>query len=151
MVDQDALFERSDFISVNCPLNDDTQGLVNAARFAQMKDSAFLINTARGPIVDEADLLHALESDAIAGAAIDVFAEEPSPKDNPLFAISTDKLIVTPHSICWTDECFAGIGASCVESCLAVARGEAPATGCVVNKGVLTDRGFTAKLRPGKL
>jgi phosphoglycerate dehydrogenase-like enzyme len=151
MVSQDELFERSDFISINCPLTDETKGLVNKTRFAQMKDSAFLINTARGPIVDETDLLHALESDVIAGAAIDVFEEEPSPASNPLFGISSDKLIVTPHSICWTDECFAGIGASCIDSCLAVARGEAPLNECVVNKGVLTGGGFGAKLRPGRL
>ena len=149
LVTLDQLFERSDFVSVNCPLNDDTLGLVNAERFAQMKETAYLINTARGPVVDENDLLQALENDIIAGAAIDVFETEPPAADNPLLFVSDEKLIVTPHSICWTDECFAGIGASCVESCLAIAKGAPPAIGCVVDKSVLGDAAFTAKLGGG--
>jgi hypothetical protein len=56
--------------------------------------------------------------------------------DNPLLQVPDEKLIVTPHSICWTDECFAGIGASCVESCLAVASGQPPNLACVVDKAV---------------
>lgn len=96
----------------------------------------YLINTARGPIVDEADLWDALENDIIAGAAIDVFETEPPPASNPLLKVSDEKLIATPHSLCWTDECFAGIGASCVESCLAVASGEAPNLACMVDKSV---------------
>ncbi len=105
-----------------------------------------MINTARGPIVNEADLLEALDHNIIAGAAIDVFETEPPPIDNPLLAVSDEKLIVTPHSICWTDECFAGIGASCVESCLALASGEPPNLACVVDKSVVAAAAFTAKL-----
>ena len=114
-----------------------------------MKDTAYLINTARGPIVEEGDLLQALENGIIAGAAIDVFVMEPPAADNPLLTVSDELLIVTPHSICWTDECFAGIGASCVESCLAIASGEPPAMGCVVDKSVVGGAAFTAKLVGG--
>ena len=85
MVDLDGLFDHSDFLSINCPLNEETRGMINTARLEQMKDTSYLINTARGPIVDEAALLTALEGDVIAGAAIDVFEVEPPPADHPLF------------------------------------------------------------------
>ena len=106
----------------------------------------YLINTARGPIINERDLQDALEHNIIAGAAIDVFETEPPPADNPLLKVSDEKLIVTPHSICWTDECFAGIGASCVESCLALASGKPPNLACVVDKSVVAAAAFKAKL-----
>ena len=95
MVDLDGLFDNSDFLSINCPLNEETRGMINAARLEQMKDTSFLINTARGPIVDEAALLTALEGDVIAGAAIDVFEVEPPPADHPLFGTSTLPLPLT--------------------------------------------------------
>ena len=91
-------------------------------------------------------MLQALDRNIIAGAAVDVFEKEPTPADNPLLAVSNEKLIVTPHSICWTDECFAGIGASCVESCLALASGEPPNLACVVDKSAVAAVSFTAKL-----
>ena len=94
MVDLDALFDHSDFLSINCPLNEETRGMINTARLEQMKDTSYLINTARGPIVDEAALLTALEGDVIAGAAIDVFEVEPPPADHPLFGT-----LPAPHAL----------------------------------------------------
>lgn len=75
--DIDALLAQSDFVSVHVPLSAETQGLFNSAKFAHMKKTAFLINTARGSVVDEAALVHALESKKIAGAALDVYEKEP--------------------------------------------------------------------------
>lgn len=124
LVALDDVFRRADFLTINCPLSDATEGLVNADRLAMMKPSAFLINTARGPIVDEAALIQALSSGQLAGAGLDVFEEEPSPANNPLFAM--DNVIATPHALCWTDQCFAGIGADDIKAVEAVARGDAP-------------------------
>jgi len=142
LVDTEEVFRRADFLTINCPLSPATQGLVNAERLATMKPSAHLINTARGPIVDEAALIAALQSGRIAGAGIDVFEEEPSPADNPLFAM--DNVIVTPHALCWTDQCFAGIGADTVAAAMAVARGEEPVG--IVNRAILGSPGWRAKL-----
>jgi D-3-phosphoglycerate dehydrogenase len=80
---------------------------MNAKRFAQMKRSAFFINVARGPVADEAALVDALRAGIIAGAGLDVFEQEPIAPDNPL--LSMDQVIVTPHALCWTDECFDAI------------------------------------------
>ena len=136
------LFQESDFLSVSVPLSAETQGIVSAERIALMKPSAFLINTARGPVVDQAALTAALAERRIAGAGIDVFEIEPSPADTPLLQL--DNVIVTPHSLCWTDECFAGIGAGDVKATLAVKSGRAPDT--VVNRAVLTRPQWTARL-----
>jgi D-3-phosphoglycerate dehydrogenase len=88
---------------------------MNAERFAQMKRSAYFINLSRGPIADEAALIAALQSGAIAGAGLDVFEQEPVAPDNPL--LKMDNVLVTPHALCWTDECFDAIareGLSCI-------------------------------------
>ena len=110
LVSLDALLQRSDFVVVACLLNDATRHLINAQRLAQMKPGAYLINVARGPIIDEAALINALQRGVIAGAALDVFEQEPVHKDNPL--LTMDNVIVTPHALCWTDECFDGIARS---------------------------------------
>ena len=89
------LLARSDFVSLHCPLTEDTHHLIDAAALEQMKDSAILINTARGPIVDQAALLAALHAGQIAGAALDVTDPEPPPPDDPVYA--TPHLIVAPH------------------------------------------------------
>ncbi len=142
LVELDEVFRQADFVTVNCPLSPATEKLVNADRLAMMKPTAHLINTARGPIVDEAALIAALQSGQIAGAGIDVFEEEPSPADNPLYRM--DNVIVTPHALCWTDQCFAGIGADDVAAVLAVSQGEVPVG--IVNRGIADSPGWRGKL-----
>ena len=94
-VDCETLFRKSDVVSLHCPLTGENQGFVNAQLLSQMKPTAFLINTARGPLVDEEALANALNDKQIAGAATDVLSVEPPPADNPLF--SAKNLIITPH------------------------------------------------------
>ena len=90
------LARRSDFVSVHVPLNSETRKLLGESFFKAMKPTAFLINTCRGPTVDEQALIHALQNDEIAGAGLDVFEQEPTPADNPL--LSMDNVTVTPHT-----------------------------------------------------
>jgi glycerate dehydrogenase len=94
------LLARADFISLHCPLTEQTKAFINAERLQQMKPSAFLINTARGGLICEADLLTALQTHQIAGAALDVLSLEPPTTDNPLLQTSLPNLIITPH-IAW--------------------------------------------------
>ncbi|MSR43433.1 MAG: D-2-hydroxyacid dehydrogenase [Pedosphaera sp.] len=97
-VELDTLFREADIISLHCPLTPENKGLVNAARLALMKPTAFLINTARGPLINEPELAAALNSGRIAGAALDVLSVEPPPADHPLF--TARNCILTPH-IAW--------------------------------------------------
>ncbi len=92
------LFEQSDFVSIHCPLTLETEGLVNADNLRRMKETAFLINTSRGPIVVDKDLSEALNEGLIAGAGLDVLTNEPPSHDNPLF--KAKNCIITPH-IAW--------------------------------------------------
>jgi len=98
LVTLDELFSQADVISLHCPLTPETKHLVNAERLAKMKPSAFLLNTSRGPLIDELALAEALNSDKIAGAGLDVLAVEPPPKTNPL--LSAKNCLITPH-IAW--------------------------------------------------
>lgn len=97
-VDLDTLFNRSDVVSLHCPLTTETEGFVNPSRLGLMKETAYLINTARGPLVDEPALIDALNGGSIAGAALDVLSTEPPAMDNPL--LSAKNCIITPH-IAW--------------------------------------------------
>ena len=124
LVGLDELFKRSDFLTVNCPLNTTTRGMVNASKLALMKSTAYLINTARGPIVDEAALYRALVEKKIAGAGLDVFEVEPTPADNPLLQL--DNVVVTPHGICFTDECMQGLAESAFKAAVDVMHGKKP-------------------------
>lgn len=143
LVTAEELFRRSDFLCVNCPLTDETRHFVNAARLGLMKTSAYLINTARGPIVDQAALTKALKDGTIAGAGLDVFADEPSSADDPLFGL--DNVIVTPHALCWTDECFAGIGAADIAAVFALLSDQLPSG--IVNREVTDTDAWRAKLK----
>jgi D-3-phosphoglycerate dehydrogenase len=96
MVSLEELLTRSDFVSVNCDLNPTSQGLIDAHALARMKPSSVLINTARGPIVDEAALVAALQQGRIAGAALDVYLEEPLARSSPLR--SMDNVLLSPHN-----------------------------------------------------
>ena len=124
LVDMDTLFRESDFLTVNCPLTEQTRGLVSARLLGLMQPGAYLINTARGPIVDEAALVDALKAGKIAGAGLDVFEQEPVSPDNPLLTL--DSVIVTPHGICFTDECMRRLAESAFRAALDVAAGRTP-------------------------
>ena len=124
LVDMDTLFRESDFLTVNCPLNEHTHGLVDARKLALMKPGAYLINTARGPIVDEKALYAALASGRIAGAGLDVFEQEPTPTDNPILKL--DNVVVTPHAICFTDECMRSLAESVFRAVVDVSQGRMP-------------------------
>ena len=133
LVDLDTLFRESDFLCVNCPLNEETRMLVGARHFSLMKPSAYFINTARGPIVEEKALYEALSTHRIAGAGIDVFEQEPVSPDNPLLKL--ENIVVTPHHICLTDECISTVAASAFSACRDLANGRVPKN--VINQEVL--------------
>jgi len=98
----DTVIRGADFLVISCPLDTTTRGMIDARALGLMKKTAFLINTARGPIVDESALCEALKNRRIAGAALDVFAQEPTPIDNPLLTL--DNVILSPHAVTYTDE-----------------------------------------------
>jgi phosphoglycerate dehydrogenase-like enzyme len=133
LVDMDTLFREADFLCVNCPLSDETRTLVGPRQFGMMKPSAYFINTARGPIVDEKALIEALSANRIAGAGLDVFEREPVSMDNPLLKL--ENVVVTPHHICLTDECINTVAASVFSACRDLAAGRVPKN--VVNQEVL--------------
>ena len=117
--------------------------MLGTEQFALMKPDAVLINTARGPIVNEAALIEALQSGQIAGAALDVFEKEPLSADSPL--TSMDNVILTSHSIAWTEELFRDMGRIDCEGALAIYRGEVP-THVVNPAGASSIRDFIEKL-----
>lgn len=120
----EALMAEADFVVVTALLNEETRHLVNARQLARMKRTAYLINVARGPVVDEKALYQALVSKSIAGAGLDVFEEEPTPATNPILKL--DNVIVTPHALCWTDELFGNIARTALGAVLAVHAGRRP-------------------------
>ena len=129
----DALMREADFVVVCCLLNTQTRHLIGARELALMRPTAYFINVARGPIVDEPALIDALRERRIAGAALDVFEREPIDPDNPLLAL--DNVIVTPHSLCWTDECFHNMASTGLQSIVDALSGRLPEF--VVNPEVL--------------
>ena len=142
LVELDEVFRRADIVSVSCPLSPQTHHLVNADRIALMKRSAYLINTARGPIADQKALTKALQEGRIAGAGLDVLEQEPPDADDPILKLNN--VILSPHALCWTDQCFAGIGAADVKAVLEVQRGRTPRG--VVNRNVLETTEWKARL-----
>ncbi len=124
LVDLNTLLRASDFVVVVCLLTPQTHHLIGARQLGLMRPGAYLINVARGPIVDEAALIEALRERRIAGAGLDVFEQEPVDPANPL--LTMENVIVTPHALCWTDECFRGIAESGLSSIVAVAHGRRP-------------------------
>jgi phosphoglycerate dehydrogenase-like enzyme len=133
LTDKDTVLRESDFLCINAPLTPETRHMIGARELGLMKPTAYFINTSRGPVVDETAIYHALAERRIAGAALDVFEQEPIGADHPLAAL--DNVILTPHSICWTDEFFRSNAESAFRSIVAVARGETPRF--VVNRDVL--------------
>jgi D-3-phosphoglycerate dehydrogenase len=132
-VDLPTLLRDADFVVTIPLLNDETRHLMAAPQFALMKRSAYFINVSRGPVVDEPALIAALQSGRIAGAALDVFEDEPVDPANPLLAM--DNVIVTPHSLCWTDECFHNMATTGLASIVDALSGRVPEF--VVNRDVL--------------
>ena len=118
----DDLLARSDFLSVHAPLLPATRGLMNAAAFAKMKRGACLINTARGPLIDEPALIAALDSGQLGGAALDVVATEPLPKDSPLRG--RDNVILTPHTAYYSVEALEELQSKCAGAVARVLSGE---------------------------
>jgi phosphoglycerate dehydrogenase-like enzyme len=128
------LMAEADFVVITCILNEETRHLIGAKEIALMKPTAYLINVARGPIVDEAALIAALSAGRIAGAGLDVFEREPVDPANPLLAM--ENTLVTPHALCWTDECFDAIATSALSDIEAALSGRRPRF--VVNPEVLS-------------
>ena len=115
---------RSDFVSVHAPLMPATRGLINAAAFAKMKKGAFVINTARGPLIDEPALIAALDSGHLGGAGLDVVMTEPLAKDSPL--IGRDNVILTPHTAFYSVEALIELQTKCATDVARVLSGEKP-------------------------
>ena len=122
-VDFDRLLKMSDYISIHSPLLPETKGLFNADVFRQLKPTAYLINTARGPIVDEAALARALDAGQLAGAALDVMPREP-PSNSPL--LGRDNVIITPHTSFYSEESLVELQTKAAEEVVSVLSGQAP-------------------------
>lgn len=146
LVPLELLFREADFLCVNCPLTPETKYIVNAERLALMKPTAYLINTSRGPTVDQKALTTALQERRIAGAGLDVFEVEPVPADEPLLQL--DNVIVSPHALCWTDQCFAGNGAADIKAVLDYMHGRMPAG--IVNRDVTKNAGWLKRLEANR-
>jgi len=123
-VDCATLLQTSDYVSIHSPLVPETRHLFNAGAFRQMKKTAYLVNTARGPIIDEAALAAALDAGEIAGAALDVMAEEPPPPGSPLFG--RDNVIVTPHTSFYSEESLVELQTKAAQEVVAVLSGKPP-------------------------
>lgn len=132
--DLDAALPRADFVSIHCPKNPETIGLFNADRLARMKKGAFIVNTARGGIIDEPALYAALTSGHLAGAGLDVFEEEPTPVNNDLLTLET--VIASPHMAGVTVEAVAAMAVATARNILSVLDGD-PNRDNVINKEVL--------------
>jgi D-3-phosphoglycerate dehydrogenase len=133
----DAALPRADFVTIHCPKTEETRGMFDAARLARMKRTAYLVNTARGGIIDETALHAALTSGALAGAGLDVFDREPPPPDNPL--LGSPNIILAPHMAGVTKESFDRMAVAVATNLLEMLDGK-PNLDHVVNKEVLVHR-----------
>ena len=141
LVELDELLETADFVSIHCPLTDGTRNLIGAEQLALMKSDAYLLNTARGGIVNEDALFAALQNRAIAGAALDCFVDEPVTTPHRFGEL--DNTLLAPHSIAWTDELFRDIGKMACRGMVNLSLGKIPSG--VVNKGVFEKETFRKK------
>jgi D-3-phosphoglycerate dehydrogenase len=121
-VDLDTLLKTSDYISVHAPLLPATRGMLNAAAFSKMKKGAYVVNTARGPLIDEPDLIAALDSGQVGGAGLDVVAAEPLAKDSPL--LGRDNVIISPHTAFYSIEALNELQTKCATDVARVLSGE---------------------------
>src|SRR5439155_3015029 len=140
-VNLDELLQKADFVSLHCPLNESTRGLIGARELALMKPEAYLLNTARGGIVDEDALYDALKNRRIAGAAIDCFAQEPVSAPHRFGEL--ENVLLAPHSIAWTDELFRDIGRAACQVMVDLSLGTKPHG--AVNPEVFDRAGFKEK------
>jgi phosphoglycerate dehydrogenase-like enzyme len=143
LVGLDELLRESDFVSLHCPLTEQTRGLIGARELALMKPEAYLINTARGGIVDEEALFNALREHRIAGAAIDCFVGEPLTRPPRLAEL--DNVLLAPHAIAWTEEQFRSMGRMACQAIVDFSLGKRPHA--PVNPEVYERPGFQAKWR----
>ncbi len=137
----DELMSSADFVSVHCPLNEHTRGLIGKQQISQIKREAYLINTARGGIIDEDALFAALKGGKIAGAALDCFEGEPIIEPHRFGEL--DNVILAPHAIAWTAEMFRDIGRTACQSMLDLAVGRRPRG--VLNPGLFNKASFRGK------
>jgi phosphoglycerate dehydrogenase-like enzyme len=137
----DELLRRADFVSIHCPLTDQTRGLINTRELALMKPNAFILNTARGGIVDEDALFDALKHRRIAGAALDCFAQEPVTSPHRLGEL--ENVLLAPHSIAWTHELFRDIGKAACQVMVDLSLGKEPHG--ILNREVLAQPAFKEK------
>jgi D-3-phosphoglycerate dehydrogenase len=144
LVSLEDLMRRSDVVSVHVFLNAETRGLINAQRLALMKPTAYLVNTSRGPVIDEAALIETLRARRIAGAALDVFEVEPVAADNPL--LQMDNVLLSGHIASYSEEGDARHQIRIAEIALQVVRGGMPERKVVVNKGLYDQ--VAAQLEP---
>lgn len=142
LVGLEDVFRRADVLSVSVPLSPETHHIVNAERLGLMKPTAYLINTSRGPVVDQKALTKVLQGDLIAGAGLDVLEQEPPDPDDPILTL--DNVLLAPHALCWTDQCFAGNGAADVAAVLEFQHGRVPRG--VVNRNVLESARWKKRL-----
>lgn len=128
------LLAQADYVSIHAPASPDTEGLFGAREFAQMKPTAFLINTSRGALIEEAALVSALDEGRIAGAALDVLSSEPPPPGHPL--LSRDDVIVTPHTAFYSLSAIEELQTKTAQNVVAALQGKVPTT--IVNREVLS-------------
>jgi D-3-phosphoglycerate dehydrogenase / 2-oxoglutarate reductase len=132
-VARDELLKKSDYVVLACPLSPETRGMIGARELALMRKGSFLVNVARGAVTREDDVVAALKSGHLGGAAIDVFAEQPLPPDHPFFSL--DNVVLTPHLAGITEESMERMGIGAVEETLRVLKGDLPVN--LVNPSVV--------------
>jgi phosphoglycerate dehydrogenase-like enzyme len=136
LVTLEYLLKESDFISINCPLTEETRNLISEPQLLLLKKEAYIINTARGGIINEQDLINSLSKHAFSGYATDVFDTEPPPGDHPLLKL--ENVILAPHAIAWTHDMFTEIGRKACKQVVDIALGNIPED--VINPEVLANR-----------
>jgi D-3-phosphoglycerate dehydrogenase / 2-oxoglutarate reductase len=146
LVRLDELLRQADIVSVHVFLNAETRGLLDASRLALMKPEAYLINTSRGPVINEADLITALRNGRLAGAGLDVFEQEPLPADSPLLGM--DNVLLAPHLASYSEEGDARHQERIAEIALQVVGGNLPERKVVVNKDLYDQLEAQLQLTP---
>ncbi|MGI0080079.1 MAG: C-terminal binding protein [Nitrososphaerales archaeon] len=128
----DEVIGRSDFISLHSPLTDETKGIINAKTISKMKAGVFIINTARGPLIEHTDLVNALREGRVGGAALDVFQKEPPQLDDPIFSLAN--VVLTPHIAWYTSEALRRLEMTAARQAVEILNGEIPTNSVNRNK-----------------